>query len=71
MTTVPVTASALAVVVVFATWVAMSVTLPDVVRVWVLSPAIVAVVRTVGAETAASAVSERVEPDAPAVPASA
>ena len=71
ITTVPLTASAFAVVVALAFWVALRLIASDVLRVSNVPPAIVAVVSTVGSAIAASAVRLRVEPLAPAVPASA
>jgi hypothetical protein len=71
ITTVPSTASAFAVVVVFAVCVAESVTLPLAASVSEAAPPIEAVVVTCASVMAASAVSASVEPAAPAVPASA
>ena len=65
------TASAFAVVVALAVWVALRLIAPDGASVCEVPPAIVAVVITVGSAIAASAVRLSVEPLAPAVPASA
>jgi len=67
---VPLTASALAVVVVFAVCVADRVIAPPAPMDWP-EPSIAALVVTVASVIAASAVSASVDPDAPAVPASA
>ena len=71
MATVPPAASPLAVVLVVADWVAVSVTLPVAVRFCAAPPLIEAPVITVGSATAASAVSESVEPEPADAPASA
>ncbi len=71
ITTVPLTALALAVVVVLVVWDALRLTAPVAGSVCAVPPAMRALVVTVASVIAASAVSPRVEPAAPAVPASA
>ena len=71
ITTSPVVASAFAVVVADAVCFADRLIAPAVVSVWEVSPAIDAVVRSVGSEIAASAVKARSDPLPPPAPASA